>query len=76
MTYINDEEELLSHMEAARFLGIKEHHLQNWRIAKCDKLPYIKVGNCNGNGGRVKYKMSDLIAFKEKYLNEENKKDV
>lgn len=55
------EHRLLTHRQAADFLGIKEGTLHVWRNVFFEKhpIPYIKIGKL------VKYRMSDL----EDYIN-------
>ncbi len=52
--------ELLDTNEASKFLGgISPTTLETWRSTKRYRLPYVKIG------GRVFYRVSDLLAFVE-----------
>jgi hypothetical protein len=51
--------QLLTPAETAQRLGVRPATLEVWRCEKIHKLPYIKIG------GRVMYKLEDLLAFIE-----------
>ncbi len=50
--------ELLSHREAAKFLGITSGTLYVWRAENRYPIPYIQLGK-----GRVRYRPEDLNNF-------------
>jgi len=49
--------DLLDTEPAARYLGVKGHTLEIWRVTGRYGLPFIKVGR------RVKYRRTDLDRF-------------
>ena len=56
---LNPNSELLTDVEAAKFLGLEPKTLAVWRSTKRYPLSYVKVGRL------VRYYKSDLIAFLE-----------
>jgi len=52
--------EILSSIEAARYLGIKPGTLRTWKYKKLYNLPCYKIGRS------VKYRLEDLNAFMER----------
>ncbi len=44
---------------AAHIIGVKVNTLASWRCTKNEIIPFYKIGS------KVRYKISDLIAWKE-----------
>jgi len=44
---------------AAQIIGVKVNTLASWRCTKKEIIPFYKIGS------KVRYKISDLIAWKE-----------
>ena len=44
---------------AAQIIGVKINTLASWRCTKKEAIPFYKIGS------KVRYKISDLIAWKE-----------
>ncbi|SET40090.1 Helix-turn-helix domain-containing protein [Nitrosomonas marina] len=44
---------------AAEIIGVKVNTLAAWRCTKKENIPFYKIGN------KIRYKVSDLIAWKE-----------
>ena len=44
---------------AAQIIGVKINTLASWRCTKKETIPFYKIGS------KVRYKISDLIAWKE-----------
>lgn len=53
-------DELLTPVQAAQFLGISDSTMATWRSQKKYDLVFVRVGY------RIKYRKSDLIAFLER----------
>jgi|GEM_PF-871075 hypothetical protein len=59
----NEPKELLDELEAAAYLGLKNHKtLAVWRCNKRYDLPYVKYGRL------VRYRRKDLQAFVDAHL--------
>lgn len=44
---------------AAKIIGVKVNTLASWRCTKKEIIPFYKIGS------KIRYKISDLIAWKE-----------
>ncbi len=55
----NKEEEEVDPVVAAHIIGVKVNTLASWRCTKKEIIPFYKIGS------KVRYKISDLIAWKE-----------
>ena len=54
---MTNEINLMTAVEAAKYLNIPVKTLQTWRCTKRVKVPYLKIG------GNVRYRKSDLDAY-------------
>ncbi len=52
-----DTADLLNYEEAARFLGLKKHTLENWISTGLYSVPFVKLG------GRVRFRRHRLLAW-------------
>lgn len=59
---MNENEKLLTHKQAAELLGCNVNTLSIWKSTKRYSLPCIKIGK------RVRYRLSDILAFIEQNI--------